>query len=80
MKIIVEFYRTREADDMHAVIGRETAEAADLDNAIDIARRLSQSLAMPQSPDGMTITDAKGAILYSDCLEAGATTEERLQS
>lgn len=36
MRIVIEFYRTREKDDAHAVIGRETAEAADLDDAIDI--------------------------------------------
>ena len=40
MKIMIEFYRTREADDAHAVLGRETAEAADLDDAIEIARPL----------------------------------------
>ena len=55
MKIVIEFYRTRQADDAHAVVGRETAELVGLDQAIEIARRLSQTLNMPQRPDAMTI-------------------------
>jgi hypothetical protein len=31
MKFVVEFYRTRQADDAHAVVGREAIEAGDLD-------------------------------------------------
>ena len=41
MKIVIEFYRTRDADDAHAVVGRESDEAADLDDAIEIARLLA---------------------------------------
>jgi len=70
MKIVIEFYRTREADDAHAVIGRESAEAADVDSAIELARQLSYSLAMPQRPDAMTITDADGETLYAGALES----------
>ena len=51
MHIVIEFYRTRDRDNAHAVFGRETAEAADLDDAMEIARPLSQSLNMPQRPD-----------------------------
>ena len=80
MKIVIEFYRTRDADDAHAIVGRETAEAADLDDAIGIAQRLSQTLDMPQRPDAMTITDANGATLYSGALDAEAMNEGRLQS
>ena len=65
MKIVIEFYRTRQADDAHAVVGRETAEAAGLDQAMEIARRLSQTLNMPQRPDAMTISDGDGNKLYS---------------
>lgn len=65
MKVIIEFYRTRKTDDAHAVIGRETAEAADLDIAIAIAHQLSRTLEMPQRPDGMTISDGYGNELYS---------------
>lgn len=51
MKIVVEFYRTRDADDAHAVVGRETVEVDDLDGAIAAARLLAQTLDMPQRPD-----------------------------
>ncbi|TPK62435.1 hypothetical protein FJ930_26800 [Mesorhizobium sp. B2-4-15] len=77
MKIVVEFYRTRAADDAHALIGREAAEAADLDDAIEIARRLAQTLNMPQRPDAMMIADAKGAKLYSGVLIGAVINEER---
>ncbi len=70
MKIVIEFYRTRDADDAHAVVGRESAEAADVDSAIELARQLSQSLNMPQRPDAMTITDSQGATLYAGVLES----------
>ena len=39
MKILIEFYRTRTADDAHAVLGRETVEAADLDEARGLVGR-----------------------------------------
>ena len=65
MKVVIEFYRTRKTDDAHAVVGRETAEAADLDIAIEIAHQLSQTLEMPQRPDAMTISDGYGNELYS---------------
>ena len=68
MKIVIEFYRTRDTNDAHAIVGRETTEAADLDDAIGIAQRLPQTLDMPQRPDAMTIADAKGATLYSSAL------------
>ncbi|GGB05867.1 hypothetical protein GCM10011491_37440 [Brucella endophytica] len=65
MKIVIDFYRTRDVDDAHAVVARETAEAADLGGAIEIAWQLLRTLDMPQQPDAMTITDAKGLTLYS---------------
>lgn len=65
MKIVIQFYRTREADEAHAVVGRETAEAAGLDQAIEIARRLSQTLDMPQRPDAISISDGDGNKLFS---------------
>ena len=40
MHIVIEFYRTWHKDDAHAVVGREFAEAADLDDAMEVARRL----------------------------------------
>lgn len=50
MKIVIEFYRTRDADNAHTVVARETTQAADLDSAIEIARQLSRTLDMPQQP------------------------------
>ncbi|MCR5859011.1 hypothetical protein [Mesorhizobium sp. J428] len=80
MHVVVEFYRTRDVDDAHAVVGRETTEAADLDDAVEVARRLSETLDMPQRPDAMTITDAAGAVLYAGAVEADASDEERQRS
>jgi hypothetical protein len=64
MKIVIAFYRIREADNAHAVIGQEVADAADLDDAIEIALRLSQTLNMPQRPDAFSINDSDGNELY----------------
>ncbi len=72
MHIVIEFYRTRDRDNAHAVVGRETAEAADLDDAMEIAR-----LPLPQRPDAMTITDGAGPVLYAGALEADVPNEER---
>ena len=77
MRIVVEFFRTRDADDAHAVIGREVAEATDLDDALKVAQRLFQNLNMPQRPDAMTISDATGAVLYSGVIYGKATIEGR---
>jgi hypothetical protein len=70
MKIVIEFYRTRDADDAHAMVGRETAEAIDLEGAISAAQALSLILDMPQFPDCMLIADVEGKILYSGQLGA----------
>ena len=79
MKIVIEFYRTRNADDAHAIVGRETKEAVSTSDAIELARQLSQTLDMPQRPDAMTITDATGATLYSGVINAEAAHGERFQ-
>jgi hypothetical protein len=65
MKVVIEFYRIREADHAHAIVGREIADATDLDDAVEIARRLWQTLDMPQRPDAMTISNNEGHKLYS---------------
>ena len=80
MHIVIEFYRTRDADDAHAVIGREATEAASLDDAMNVARRLSDTLSMLQRPDAMTITDAAGAVLYAGGINGDAFNEEGQQS
>jgi hypothetical protein len=80
MKIVIEFYRTRNADDAHAVVGRETKEAMNTYDAIEVARQLAQILDMPQQPDAMTITATNGATLYCGVINAEALNDERLQS
>jgi len=60
MKVSIEFYRTRDCDEAHAVLGRVACEAADLDDAVAFARSLLDNLEMPQWPDAMTISDATG--------------------
>lgn len=77
MKIVIEFYRTRDADDAHAVIGRETVEVDHLDGAIATARLLAQTLDMPQRPDSMTITDANGKMHYCGIIGSEAANEGR---
>ena len=77
MQVVIEFYRTRDADDAHAVVGREPAQAIDLDDAMEVALRLSQTLNMPQRPDAMTIIDAAGVALYSGQIVVKAVNEER---
>lgn len=75
MKIVIEFFRVRAVDDAHAVVGRETALAIGLDDAIGIARLLARTLDMPQWPDVVTIADADGAMLYSEVIAAQAGKE-----
>jgi hypothetical protein len=77
LKIVIEFYRTRHQDDAHAVVGRETGEAMDIDDAIRIARSLSATLDMPQRPDAVTIIDAAGGTIYSGALDPAPDTEGR---
>lgn len=80
MKVVVEFYRTRETDEAHAVVGRETIEVVDLANAIELARLLSQSLDMPQRPDAIAIADLSGNALFSGIIDVDVTTKERPRS
>lgn len=80
MKFVVEFYRTRQADDAHAVVGREAIEAGDLADAIQIAHLLSQTLDLPQRPDAIAIADLSGAALFSGVIDAGVTNGERPRS
>lgn len=77
MKIVIAFYRIRDTDDAHAIVGREPAEAADLDEAIEIAMELLRTLDMPQRPDAVTIIDAAGGTIYSGALDPAPDTEGR---
>ena len=73
MKVVIEFYRTRQTDGAHAVVGREAVEAGDLASAIEIAHLLSQTLDMPQRPDAIAITDLSGAALFSGTVDVEVT-------
>jgi hypothetical protein len=77
MKVVIEYYRTRDADDAHAVVGRETVEVDDSEGAIAAARLLARTLDMPQHPDSMMITDANGnALLRHHRLGSGERRKE----
>jgi hypothetical protein len=77
MKVVIEFYRTRDADNAHALVGRETVEVDDLDGAMAAARLLARTLDMPQHPDSMMITDANGKMHYSGIIGSEAVNEGR---
>lgn len=77
MKIVIEFYRIRETDNAHAVIGREIADAADLNDAIEIALRLSKTLNIPQRPDAMSVSDSDGNELYVHRFGGSKPLDER---
>jgi hypothetical protein len=64
MDVTIEFYRTRERDEAHAVLGRVERQAVDVAGAIEIARSLLFTLEMPQQPDAVAIYDAGGKQLY----------------
>ncbi|CEJ15902.1 hypothetical protein BN1110_06251 [bacterium YEK0313] len=68
MKIVIEFYRIRKSDGAYATVGRETAEAANLDAAVEIARQLAQTLSMPLHPDAVAVRDGDGNMLCSGML------------
>ena len=56
---------------------REPAEAADLDEAIEIALELLRTLDMPWRPDAMTITDADGSTIHPSRLDTIENLDER---
>lgn len=65
MKLVVEFYRTRAEDDAHAIVARETIDAADAEAAIGIARQMLATLSMPQQPDMLAILTERGKLIHS---------------
>jgi len=65
MKVVIEFYRVRPSDQACAVVGRETVEVLDRDDAIAVALHLRDTLNMPQRPDGMAISDGQGNKFHS---------------
>ena len=54
MKIVDRVHTAPATPTTHMpVVGRESAEAADLEGAIELARQLALRLEMPQQPDAM---------------------------
>jgi hypothetical protein len=64
MKIVIEFYRTRDEDAARAVLGRVACDAIDSDAAIGMAKSLFHSFAMPQQPDIVRVSDDQGNELF----------------
>ncbi|WP_181257456.1 hypothetical protein [Pseudaminobacter soli (ex Li et al. 2025)] len=64
MNVVIEFYRLRELDNAHALLGRVTCDVIDTDAAIGLARSLFRTLDMPQDPDIVSINDDLGRELY----------------
>ncbi|MER8827941.1 hypothetical protein NKH73_16885 [Mesorhizobium sp. M0938] len=63
MNFVVEFYRSRNADE--ATLDRVSIEAPNLRAALQGATELLRSLAMPQIPDRLRISDEDGSELYA---------------
>lgn len=80
MKIMIEFYRTRDKDDAHAIVGRVMDDAIDREDAIEVARSLALTFSMPQRPDGMTITDPIGRELYVGIVDTPLIVQRMPQS
>ncbi|UVC17750.1 hypothetical protein [Mesorhizobium onobrychidis] len=63
MNFVVEFYRSRDADE--ATLDRVSLEAPNLRAALQGATALFHTLAMPQIPDRLRISDEDGSELYA---------------
>lgn len=63
LNFVVEFYRSRDADE--AMLDRVSLEAPNLRAALHGATELFRSLAMPQVPDRLRISDEDGSELYA---------------
>ncbi len=63
MNFVIEFYRSRDADE--AILDRVSLEAPNLRAALQGASALFHTLAMPQIPDRLRISDEDGSELYA---------------
>jgi hypothetical protein len=68
MKVLIEFYRVRNRDDAHAVLGRVTCDAIDFGAATGLARSLFRTLDMPQIPDAFRVCDIEGNELFRETI------------
>lgn len=76
MKVVIEFYRLRARDNMHAIVGRETRKVIDLQEAV-VAQALLMIIDMPQLPDSFSITDTNRNRLYSAWLRVNNSSKRR---
>ncbi len=70
MKVLIEFYRIRDRDDAHALLGRVTCDAVDFEAATGMARSLFRTLDMPQAPDALRVCDIEGNELFREMIGA----------
>lgn len=71
MKVVIEFYRVRAVDDARAKVGHVGREVISTEAAIELAASLPYSLAMPQEPDIVTISDDQGNAFYCAAVGSG---------
>lgn len=64
MKVVIEFYRVRALDNARAKLGQVSRDVIGTQAAIELAASLLRSLAMPQEPDIVTISDDQGNAFY----------------
>lgn len=57
---IIEFFRIRDTDDAHAILGRVENDTTDLEDVKVRAQFLFETLDMPQKPDALRILDQNG--------------------
>lgn len=74
MKVVIEFYRTREKDKAHAVLGRVVRLVPNLEDAVGTAWSLIETLEMPQAPDEFSISDDAGNTLIRYPVEASGSS------
>lgn len=57
---IIEFFRVRDTDKAHAILGSVEHDTTDLEEAKVRAQALFETLDMPQKPDALRILDQNG--------------------
>ncbi|WP_157019393.1 hypothetical protein [Mesorhizobium xinjiangense] len=75
MKVVIEFHRIRASDGARAKVGRLKCDVIGTEAAIELAESLLSSLAMPQEPDAVTISDNQGNAFYRAAVRSGHVPE-----
>jgi hypothetical protein len=57
---VIEFFRIRDTDKAHAMLGSVEHDTTDLEEAKVRARSMFETLDMPQRPDALRILDPNG--------------------